>query len=129
MRETMANNNIINYLYNLKMNNTLYTQLSDLGFGEWLEKNDKAINIPAFDEYDIDSLYRTQVNALAFRWLREEKGLDCLAKRDLINGGWNPYVGTDKGGMETIMNTTHELAEHEALNKAVEIIKGGENGL
>ena len=115
------------------MNPTLYTQLSDLGFGEWFRKKDSLFwaALKNIDESDIDNLFRTMLNALAFRWLREEKRLDFWIR---------PFMGSediysiclfDFNKKEPISygnHQSHPLAEHEALNKAVEILsKGGDD--
>ena len=114
------------------MNNNLYTQLAPLGFAEWLEKNEWRQSIVALEDADnnfnIDSSIRTILNALAFRWLREDKDLNCEMKEmfeDMV-------LCKIYKGMKYICSTdyfpTHPLAEHEALNKALEILsKGGEN--
>lgn len=143
MRETMANNNIINYLYNLKMNPTIYTQLFPLGFAEWIAKitEEDSPSDNKFIELDaepIDSWVRTTLNALAFRWLREEKKIFVSYNQQPKSIGkigftYDMEVGEDIFMLDYYSSTkptgTHELAEHEALNKALEILsKGGENG-
>ena len=132
------------------MNNTLYTQLSDLGFGEWLRKEKNRLNSSLL-EFTIEILKRedllkkiiengdirgTMINALAFRWLREEKDLECSVTSWTQNGKIEYYISVVKLGSPSMYRPTehnydtHSLAEHEALNKAVEILsKGGENGL
>ena len=120
--------------------NKLYTQLSPLGFAEWLEKNFETIlSIDEWfkdaDKEEINSSERTVMNALAFRWLREEKGINISINlfKDHAADNNDPYEYRYlifKGRYTYYKdNTTHELAEHEALNKALEILsKGGENG-
>lgn len=117
------------------MNNQLYTQLSDLGFGEWLEKNEYYPDLKICDDYEVDALWRTQLNALAFRWLREEKKLECYIHQYYYKYTFDIRKFEYKGYYSVIIYTdrtynaecypTHPLTEHEALNKAVEIIKGG----
>jgi len=140
MRETIVNSNIINKLYDLKNEPTLYQQLSPLGFAEWLEKNfqwliEIKLWIEDHDKEPIGSVERTQLNALAFRWMREEKDLSCRIdfkrpnewyyKIDSIKENKCLYGSVD----DYLFYDTHPLAEHEALNKALEILsKGGENG-
>lgn len=129
------------------MNPTLYTQLAPLGFAEWLEKNELkeiADEFEFVDQSEIDSIERTGLNALAFRWLREEKKLDIYVR---------PFMGQENNKNTVCIfdfnkkqpktfgtYPTHPLAEHEVLNKALEIIscspdkqgeqnKGGENGM
>lgn len=114
------------------MNPTLYQQLSPLGFAEWLAKltgDEPSDN--KFDELDsepIDSWVRTILNALAFRWLREEKGINISINlfKDHAADNNDPYEYRYlifKGRYTYYKdNTTHELAEHEALNKALEIL-------
>ena len=140
MRETMANNNSINYLYNLKMNHTLYTQLAPLGFAEWLRKHDKNVRndqIEYVDKKSIDSFERTQLNALAFRWLREDKKIFVSFNQQPKSIGkigftYDMEVGEDIFMLDYYSSTkptdSHPIAEHEALNKAVEILsKGGDD--
>lgn len=62
------------------MNNILYTQLSTLGFADWLEKKTPWILVIRSylsnrDKEPIGSAERTALNALVFRWLREEKNI------------------------------------------------------
>jgi len=114
------------------MNPTLYQQLSPLGFAEWLEKNEWRQSIVALEDADnnfnIDSSIRTILNALAFRWLREEKGINISINlfKDHAADNNDPYEYRYlifKGRYTYYKdNTTHELAEHEALNKALEIL-------
>lgn len=118
------------------MNNTLYTQLAPLGFAEWLENNDFAGVIDDLEFTDtatIDSVERTGLNALAFRWLREERKLLLLVSpvddwtswtfiilaKDLMSPFFHAFPRTAD---EIPEYPTHELAEHHALNKALEII-------
>lgn len=121
------------------MNPTLYTQLAPLGFAEWLEKKFETLLsidmwIKDADKSYSNSTERTIMNALAFRWLREEKGINISINlfKDHAADNNDPYEYRYlifKGRYTYYKdNTTHELAEHEALNKALEIIKGGENG-
>ena len=121
------------------MNPTLYTQLSPLGFAEWLNKK---LNAKIYfnkwmtekDKLPLDSIGRTELNALAFRWLREEHNLECSVTSWTQNGKTEYYISVVKPGSPSMFRPTehnydtHELAEHEALNKALEILsKGGEN--
>jgi len=122
------------------MNHTLYQQLSPLGFAEWLEKNFETLMsldewFKDADKEEINSSERTVMNALAFRWLREEKGINISINlfKDHAADNNDPYEYRYlifKGRYTYYKdNTTHSLAEHEALNKALEILsKGGENG-
>lgn len=120
------------------MNPTLYTQLAPLGFAEWLEKNEWRQSIVALEDADnnfnIDSSIRTILNALAFRWLREEKKLDfyitptiIMYKRRYTFRHLNFQGSLLSPSPKESNYDTHELAEHHALCKALEIIKGGEN--
>ena len=120
--------------------NKLYAQLSPLGFAEWLEKNfqwliEIKLWIEDHDKEPIGSVERTQLNALAFRWLREEKGINISINlfKDHAADNNDPmeYRFVIFTGHHSYYNDypTHPLAEHEALNKALEILsKGGENG-
>jgi len=122
------------------MNPTLYQQLSPLGFAEWLEKTTNEYWIlpeiaEGVDDTEIDDWQRTALNALAFRWLREEHNLECSVTSWTQNGKIEYYISVVKLGKPSMFRPTehnysaYELAEHEALNKAVEILsKGGENG-
>jgi hypothetical protein len=124
---------------------TIYQRLSLLGFAEWLEKNDYAtwdVNeyLKSTDEDPIESFRRTSLNALAFRWLREEKGIDVTIKAVYpfdYNDGYpkKVYVGffvREKKGDEYV-NTenglahnhfaNHPQAEIACLEKAAEIIE------
>lgn len=63
---------------------TIYTRLATLGFAEWLGKNGqfkRGKQLSAFDQLRDDDSERTVINALAFRWLREEKDLECLIEK------------------------------------------------
>ena len=120
------------------MNPTIYTQLAPLGFAEWLEKNDFAgviDDLKFTDTATIDSVERTGLNALAFRWLREEKKIFAYATpyKDHAADNNDPveYKAIVIAPLEyhNKIYDTHELAEHHALCKALEIIKGGENGM
>lgn len=121
--------------------NKLYQQLSPLGFAEWLEKNfqwliEIKLWIEDHDKEPIGSVERTQLNALAFRWLREEKGIffePMQHPQNKFRYGFEYEIGNELESIEyggcDEMYETYELAEHEALNKALEILsKGGENG-
>ena len=125
------------------MNPTLYTQLSDLGFGEWLKKTTNEYWLlseiaEGVDDTEIDDWQRTALNALAFRWLREEKKIFVSFNQQPKSIGkigftYDMEVGEDIFMLDYYSSTkptdTHELAEHEALNKALGILsKGGENG-
>lgn len=123
------------------MNPTLYTQLAPLGFAEWLNKKLNAkINFNEWmtekDKLPLDSIGRTELNALAFRWMREEKDIffePIQHPQNKFRYGFEYEIGSE---IETIeyggcneMYETYELSEHEALCKALEILsKGGENG-
>jgi len=120
------------------MNNTLYTDLAPLGFAEWYAKKQEIGTDIAYDDFEyadktsVDSSIRTEINALAFRWMREEKKLHFWVR---------PFMGAENRQSVCLFDfnkkepfnfgsyDTHELAEHHALNKALEIIKGGENGI
>ena len=125
------------------MNTTLYQQLSPLGFAEWLDANTDGIiqlsdNLDITDKREIDHWRRTELNALAFRWLREEKKIFVSFNQQPKSIGkigftYDMEVGEDIFMLDYYSSTkptdTHELAEHEALNKALELLsKGGENG-
>ena len=114
------------------MNNQPYTQLGPLGFAEWLEKNNREGMIYEFefiDKYAIDSIERTELNALAFRWLREEKkiniSINLFKDHSADNNDPYEYRYLIFKGRYTYYKDfpSHELAEHEALNKALEIIE------
>lgn len=123
------------------MNPTLYTQLSPLGFAEWLNKK---LNAKIYfnkwmtekDKLPLDSIGRTELNALAFRWLREEKKLDfyilptiIMYKRKYTFRHLNFQGSLISPSPKENNYDTHPLAEHEALNKALEILsKGGDDG-
>ena len=115
------------------MNPTLYQQLSPLGFAEWLEKNFETLMsldewFKDADKEEINSSERTVMNALAFRWLREEKGINISINlfKDHAADNNDPYEYRYlifKGRYTYYKdNTTHPLAEHEALNKALELL-------
>ena len=128
------------------MNHTLYQQLSPLGFAEWLEKTTNEYWIlpdiaEGVDDTEIDDWQRTALNALAFRWLREEKKLLVIVSPVDDWTSWT-FIIYAKDCMAPFFQAyptptseipeynTHELAEHHALNKAFEILsKGGENGM
>lgn len=131
------------------MNPTIYTQLAPLGFAEWLEKNKWRQSIVALEDADnnfnIDSSIRTILNALAFRWLREEKKIFAYVTpyKDHAADNNDPVEYKAIVSAPLVYSSeiydTHELAEHHALCKALEILscspdkqgeqsKGGENG-
>jgi hypothetical protein len=114
---------------------TIYQRLSPLGFAEWLSKNtDIAIDI-AMDECEladlsnIESTGRTSLNALAFRWLREEKGIDCYPFRGFYDESDFFYatVYIDNKKISDEKYDTHPLAEIACLEKAAEIIEQDNN--
>lgn len=116
------------------MNNTLYIQLAPLGFAEWLGKQELSHDI-SLDELSIRDICRTIFNSLAFRWLREEHNLECSVTSWTQNGKIEYYISVVKLGRPSMFRptehnySTYELAEHHALNKALELLsKGGENG-
>ena len=123
------------------MNPTLYQQLSPLGFAEWLEKiHNEPFTSEEFsriDSFAINSCQRTVMNALAFRWLREEKDIffrPIQCTQGKFKYGFEYEIGnepkTREYGDVFEYHVIYELAEHEALNKALEILsKGGENGM
>ena len=123
--------------------NKLYAQLSPLGFAEWLEKNFETLMsldewFKDADKEEINSSERTVMNALAFRWLREEKKLECSIhqyytkytfdiRKFEYKGHYSVIIYTDRT-FNAECHPTHSLAEHEALNKALEILsKGGDD--
>lgn len=84
------------------------------------------------DQSEIDSTERTGLNALAFRWLREEKKLECSIhqyytkytfdiRKFEYKGHYSVIIYTDRT-FNAECHPTHPLAEHEALNKALEIL-------
>lgn len=96
------------------------------------------------DDTEIDDWQRTALNALAFRWLREEKNLLVVIEFAIeIDPELNYYKcfiyalnKDDNNVIEGIYYTEkfalnqHPLAEHHALNKAFEILsKGGNHGM
>ena len=112
---------------------TIYQKLAPLGFAEWLEKNFETLMsldewFKDADKEEINSSERTVMNALAFRWLREEKGINISINlfKDHAADNNDPYEYRYlifKGRYTYYKdNTTHPLAEHEALNKALELL-------
>jgi hypothetical protein len=109
---------------------TIYTQLSPLGFAEWLEKNFETLMsldewFKDADKEEINSSERTVMNALAFRWLREEKGIDCYPVRGFYEESDFFYatVYIDNKKISDEKYDTHPLAEIACLEKAAEIIE------
>jgi hypothetical protein len=109
---------------------TLYQQLSPLGFAEWLEKNFETLMsldewFKDADKEEINSSERTVMNALAFRWLREEKGIDCYPVRGFYEESDFFYatVYIDNKKISDEKYDTHPLAEIACLEKAAEIIE------
>lgn len=125
------------------MNPTLYQQLSPLGFAEWLIKEKNRLNSTLLDNVyqvlqDEDLLKEiikngdirgTMLNALAFRWLREEKKLECNVS-ELTSSKYRCSIWHNKRFVYSCESFhSWEEAEHHALCKALEILsKGGENG-
>jgi len=113
---------------------TLYQQLSPLGFAEWLEKNFETLMsldewFKDADKEEINSSERTVMNALAFRWLREEKGIDCYPVRGFYEES-NFFYATvyiDNKKISDEKYDTHPLAEIACLEKAAEIIEQDNN--
>jgi hypothetical protein len=122
---------------------TIYTRLSPLGFAEWLavkvleckpdffkEGVESANNhCERIDSLDVDDKERTSLNALAFRWLREEKGIDCYPFRGFYDESDFFYatVYIDNKKISDEKYDTHPLAEIAALKKAAEIIEQDNN--
>jgi len=113
---------------------TLYQQLSPLGFAEWLEKNFETLMsldewFKDADKEEINSSERTVMNALAFRWLREEKGIDCYPFRGFYDESDFFYatVYIDNKKISDEKYDTHPLAEIACLEKAAEIIEQDNN--
>ena len=113
---------------------TLYQQLSPLGFAEWLEKNFETLMsldewFKDADKEEINSSERTVMNALAFRWLREEKGIDCYPVRGFYEESDFFYatVYIDNKKISDEKYDTHPLASIAALEKAAEIIEQDNN--
>ena len=113
---------------------TLYQQLSPLGFAEWLEKNFETLMsldewFKDADKEEINSSERTVMNALAFRWLREEKGIDCYPVRGFYEESDFFYatVYIDNKKISDEKYDTHPLAEIACLEKAAEIIEQDNN--
>ena len=106
---------------------TIYTRLSPLGFAEWLYEHDFFANAicKEAENLDINDARRTQVNALAFRWLREEKGIDCYPFRGFYDESDFFYatVYIDNKKISDEKYDTHPLAEIACLEKAAEIIE------
>ena len=106
---------------------TIYQRLSPLGFAEWLVKQELfqgvKIDEESLSEYAIDSLEVTIINALAFRWLREEKGIDC----QIYKLKKNHYRGSIWIGKKFIYSVepykSHPETEIACLEKAAEIIE------
>jgi hypothetical protein len=118
---------------------TIYTRLSPLGFAEWLRKNhpqfkfnapiSPEISLQILDGEKIESLDRTTVNALAFRWLREENKAKITQDffKDHAADNNDPYVEVIKiylyGKVAMASKDTYELASIACLEKAAEIIE------
>ena len=109
---------------------TIYQRLSPLGFSEWLQIHytgllDAKEQLWMTDQEAIDSFNRTVFNALAFRWLREEKGIDCKPVRGFYDESDFFYatVYIDNKKISDEKYDTHPLAEIAALEKAAEIIE------
>lgn len=105
---------------------TIYQKLAPLGFAEWLVKNDYATweadeYLKSTDEDPIESFGQTSLNALAFRWLREEKGIDCEPMRLGKQYEASVYVGSSCELATS--HDTYELASIACLEKAAEIIE------
>ena len=105
---------------------TIYQRLSPLGFAEWLEKKFPSMTyviewLQEQDKEPIDSYQRTSTNALAFRWLREEKGIDCEPMRLGKQYEASVYVGSSCELATS--HDTYELASIACLEKAAEIIE------
>ena len=111
---------------------TIYQRLSPLGFAEWLSKNGQhkiSVYLTDFDRTFEDDTDRTVVNALAFRWLREEKGIDCYPFRGFYDESDFFYatVYIDNKKISDEKYDTHPLAEIACLEKAAEIIEQDNN--
>jgi hypothetical protein len=112
---------------------TIYQRLSPLGFAEWLENHELfqgiKIDEESLSEYAIDSLEITIINSLAFRWLREEKDLECNVTSWTKNGIVEYYYSVVKLGSASSYKPhegtydTHPLAEIACLEKAEKIIE------
>ena len=114
---------------------TIYQKLSTLGFAEWYAKKQEIGTDIAYDEFEyadktsIDSSIRTTINALAFRWLREEKGIEVISPRRKEKDLGLFYGGQIKRFEDTFAQscgsnfTSHPLAEIACLEKAAEIIE------
>ena len=116
---------------------TIYQRLSPLGFAEWLEKKFPSMTyviewLQEQDKEPIDSYQRTSTNALAFRWLREEKGINNYIDmfKDYVADDNDPYeyqFHLFSTRYRFIYNSksydSHPLAEIAALEKAAEIIE------
>lgn len=108
---------------------TIYTRLATLGFAEWLKANDNIYYalLKYFDESDINSHGRTELNALAFRWLREEKNLHFYVRRCFIPHK-EEYVAAmlvsfDNRRFDALsQHSSYELASIACLEKAEEIL-------
>ena len=107
---------------------TIYQRLSPLGFAEWLEKKFPSMTyviewLQEQDKEPIDSYPRTSTNALAFRWLREEKGIDC----QIYKLKKNHYRGSIWIGKKFIYSVepykSYQETEIACLEKAAEIIE------
>ena len=118
---------------------TIYQRLSPLGFAEWvsvkvfkaepdtiqvgIEEANK--DFKRIDSLDVDDTERTSWNALAFRWLREEKGIDCKPVRGFYDESDFFYatVYVENKKISDEKHESHPLAEIACLEKAAEIIE------
>ena len=115
---------------------TIYQRLSPLGFAEWYAKKQEIGTVIAYDEFEyadktsVDSSIRTTINALAFRWLREEKGIFFEFGQLPMNTNNKYYFEIEIGNTDKDMvygtsecYPTYPQVEIAALEKAAEIIE------
>lgn len=105
---------------------TIYQRLSPLGFAEWLIKNHDNMyhtSLSKLDTAPTESYQRTICNALAFRWLREEKGIDCEPTNSKSKYTFIAYVAYENMYVLCDEYLSYELASIACLEKAAEIIE------
>lgn len=109
---------------------TIYQRLAPLGFAEWLAKQLEQSLEETLDDInsliskqDVSSVHFTSLNALAFRWLREEKGIDCEPTNSKSKYTFIAYVAYENMYVLCDEYLSYELASIACLEKAAEIIE------